>query len=148
MLLIKELAACCPNTDPLARRVVDTYLRIQLGINAFNGAHHNKAADHFTAAVNSGAFSSKFIPRIYEELTVLFGWDLESLCFTAHQKRCQAFLLASKPDEALKTYKHMMKTIDESAKANCLEWSNDKSGVCDAQSTILTRISLSFHKRM
>ncbi|KAG2356767.1 hypothetical protein BDR07DRAFT_1422359 [Suillus spraguei] len=55
----------------------------------------------------------------------LFGWDLVSLHLIAHQKRCQAFLLAGKPDEALEAHKQMMDAIDESAKASCLDWSND-----------------------
>ncbi|KAG1766605.1 hypothetical protein EV702DRAFT_1282874 [Suillus placidus] len=126
MLLVKELAAACPTSD-LGCRVVETYLRVQLGINAFDDARHDEAADHFTAAVNSGAFSSKDFHEIYEDLTVFFGWDLASLCLTAHQKRCQAFLSAGKPDEALKAHKYMMDVIDESAKANCLDWSNGKS---------------------
>ncbi|KAG2345926.1 hypothetical protein BDR05DRAFT_988531 [Suillus weaverae] len=94
MLLIKELAAACPTTDPLARRVVETYLRVQLGIKAFDSARHDEAANHFTVAVNLGAFSSKYIHATHVDLTMLFGWDNESLCLTAHQKRCQAFLSA------------------------------------------------------
>jgi hypothetical protein len=47
---------------------------VQLGINALDGKRHDEAADHFTAAVNSGAFSSKFMAQIYEELT-LVGQD-------------------------------------------------------------------------
>ncbi|KAG2032012.1 hypothetical protein BDR03DRAFT_1015566 [Suillus americanus] len=108
MLLIKELAPACPNTDPLARRVVETYLRVQLGIDALNGARHDEAANYFTAAVDSGAFSSKYIPQSYEDLAVLFGWDLESLCLTTHQKQCQTFLSAGKPDEALEAHKYML----------------------------------------
>ncbi|KAG2335670.1 WD40 repeat-like protein [Suillus weaverae] len=127
ILLVKELAAFCPTLDPLGCHVVETYLRIQLGVKAFNSARHDEAADHFTVAVNSGAFSSKYIHLIYEDLTVLFGWDLESLCLTAHQKRCQAFLSAGKPDEALEAHQYMMHAIDESAKASCLDWSNGKS---------------------
>ncbi|KAG2345924.1 WD40 repeat-like protein [Suillus weaverae] len=119
MLLIKELAAACPTTDPLTRRVVETYLRVQLGINAFDRARHDEAADHFTVAVNSGTFSSKYIHEIYEEFTMLFGWDLKSLCLTTHQKRCQAFLSLGKPDEALEAHKFMMDTIDDSAKDRC-----------------------------
>ncbi|KAG1893754.1 uncharacterized protein F5891DRAFT_1258305 [Suillus fuscotomentosus] len=129
MLLIKDLAAACPNADPLARRVVETYLRVQLGIKAFDGARHDEAADHFTTTVDSGAFSSKFMPQIYEDLTMLFGWDLESLLLTTHQKRCQAFLSAGKLDEALEAQKYMMDTIDAIAKASCLDWSNGKSSV-------------------
>ncbi|KAG2354019.1 hypothetical protein BDR07DRAFT_1431067 [Suillus spraguei] len=132
LLLIKELAVACPNTDPLARRVVETYIRVQLGIKALDGSHHDEAADHFTAAVTSGAFSSKYIHQIYEDLTVLFGWDLESLCLTAHQKRCQAFLSAGKPDEALEAHKYMMDVIDEPTKASCLDWSNQFKEQCSA----------------
>ncbi|KAG2345923.1 hypothetical protein BDR05DRAFT_960217 [Suillus weaverae] len=132
MLLIKELAAACPTTDLLGCRVVETYLRVQLGINAFNSARHDEAADHFTAAVNSGAFSSKDIYEIYKDLTVLFSWNLGSLCLTAHQKRCQAFLLAGKPDQALEAHQYMRDAIDESAKASCLDWSNAFKQKCSA----------------
>ncbi|KAG1896010.1 WD40-repeat-containing domain protein [Suillus fuscotomentosus] len=130
MLLIKDRAAACPNVDPLARRVVETYLRVQLGIKAFDSAHHDEAADHFTAAVNSDAFSSKYIYFAYQDLTVLFGWDLESLLLTTHQKRCQAFLSAGKPDEALEAHKYMMDAIDDITKANCLNWSNEFKEKC------------------
>ncbi|KAG2048147.1 WD40 repeat-like protein [Suillus hirtellus] len=130
MLLIKDLAAACPNVDPLARRVVETYLRVQLGIKAFDSAHHDEAADHFTATVNSDAFSSKYIHFAYQDLTVLFGWDLKSLLLTTHQKRCQAFLSAGKLDEALEAHKYMMDAIDDIAKASCLDWSNEFKDKC------------------
>ncbi|KAG1896599.1 uncharacterized protein F5891DRAFT_589210 [Suillus fuscotomentosus] len=130
MLLIKDLAVACPDVDPLARHVVETYLRVQLGIKAFDSAHHDEAADHFTAAVNSDAFSSKYIHFLYQDLTVLFGWDLESLLLTTHQKRCQAFLSAGKLDEALAAHKSMMDAIDDIAKASCLDWSNEFKEKC------------------
>ncbi|KAG2354024.1 hypothetical protein BDR07DRAFT_1431077, partial [Suillus spraguei] len=132
LLLIKELAVACPNIDPLTRRVVETYLRIQLGIKASDGAHHDEAADHLTVAVNSVALSSKTLHLMYDDLTILFGWDLESLYLTAHQKRCQAFLSAGKPDEALEAHKYMMDVIDEPTKASCLDWSNQFKEQCSA----------------
>jgi len=79
---------------------------------------------------------------ITECFVQLFGWDLESLCLTTHQKRCQAFLLAGKPDEALEAHKYMMDTIDESAKTTCVDWSNGKFSLTSSEATILTRISL------
>ncbi|KAG2125185.1 uncharacterized protein EDB93DRAFT_410360 [Suillus bovinus] len=130
MLLIKELPAACPDADPLACHVVEAYLCVQLGTKASENARYDEAADHFTTAVNSGAFLSAFIHLTYPDLIAIFGWDLESLCLTAHQKRCQAFLSASKPDEALQAHKHMMDTVDETAKACCLYWSNEFKGRC------------------
>jgi len=140
MLLIKDLAVACPNVDPLARRVVETYLCVQLGIKAFDGARHDEAADHFTTAVNSGAFSSKFMPQMYEDLTMLFGWDLKSLLLTTHQKRCQAFLLAGKLDEALEAHKYMMDAIDDIAKASCLDWSNEFKDKCSTLAAMQAEI--------
>ncbi|KAG2743639.1 hypothetical protein P692DRAFT_201794691, partial [Suillus brevipes Sb2] len=128
MLLVKELAAACPNADILGCRVVETYLHVQLGTKA---SRYDEAADHFTTAVNAGALSSEFI-QTYEDLTVLFGWDLQALCLTAHQKRCQAFLSAGKPGKAFEAHKYMMDTIDESAKASCLVWSNAFKQECSA----------------
>jgi hypothetical protein len=142
------------------------YLCVHLGIDAFDGARHDEAADHFTAAVNSSAFSSKFIHQAYEDLTVvrqyyayimifttycfvqLFGWDLESLLLTAHQKRCQALLSAGKSDEALVAHKYMMDTIDEIAKASCLQWSNGMSSLTSLVAIILTLNSLRFQGTM
>jgi hypothetical protein len=110
-------------------------------------ARHDEAADHFTAAVNSDAFSSKNIHLIYDDFVVvrqddaylmlfitecfvqLFGWDGPPLLLTTHQKRCQAFISAGKTDEALEAHKNMMDAIDESAKASCLDWSNGKFSV-------------------
>jgi hypothetical protein len=113
-------------------------------------ARLDEAGDHFTAAVNAGAPSSKSIHQTYEDLTVvrhddiacimflinncfvqLFGWDLEALLLTPHQKRCQAFLSAGEPDKALEAHRYMMETMDKSAKASCLVWSNGKSAVRD-----------------
>jgi hypothetical protein len=109
-----------------------------------DSACYDEAADHFATAVNSGAFSSKNIHETYEDLTVvrqddiyimffiiecfvqLFGWDLQSLCLTAHQKRCQTFLSAGKLDEALGAHQYMMDTINETVKASCIDWSNGK----------------------
>ncbi|KAG2054586.1 WD40 repeat-like protein [Suillus hirtellus] len=127
MLLIKDLAAVCSNVDPLVCRVVETYLRVQLGIKASDDARHDEATEHFTAAVNSTAFSPQYIHLIYADFVMLFGWDLESLLLTTHQKRCQAFLSAGKLDEALEAHKYMMDTIDDIAKDSCLDWSNGKS---------------------
>jgi hypothetical protein len=109
-------------------------------------ARLDEAADYFTAVVNAGAPSSTFIDPAYEDFNMvrhdviacimfymnnrfvqLFGWDLEALFLTAHQKRCQAFLSTGQPHKALEAHEYMMDTIDESAKARCLVWSNGKS---------------------
>ncbi|KAG0699362.1 hypothetical protein DFH29DRAFT_1002055 [Suillus ampliporus] len=152
--LVQKLASACPNNDTLACRVVDTYLRVQLGINALNGARHDEAVGHFTAAVNSSAFLSKSnFHSIYGDLVVLFvqlfGWDLKSLCQNAHQHWCDALLRADRLEEALGSYQYMMDTIDENTKASCLDWSNSKSRVLNViHAAILTLISCSIQGRM
>ncbi|KAG2142856.1 quinon protein alcohol dehydrogenase-like superfamily [Suillus bovinus] len=129
-LLLKELTTSCPNADIHACHIVQAYLRVQLGLKALDGACHEEAADHFTAALHSSALSSKSeIYEMYQDLVVIFGWDLKSLWFTAHQKRCQALLEADKLQDAVKSFRYMMDNIDGTAKASCLEWSNGKSGV-------------------
>ncbi|KAG2362239.1 hypothetical protein BDR07DRAFT_1357912 [Suillus spraguei] len=130
-LLLKELTAG-PKADTLAYRVVQAYLCVQLGLQALGGACYDEAADHLTAAINSGAFSSKFVHEIYEDLAVLFGWDLKSLWQKALQKRCHALLRAGKLQDAVKSYQYMMDNIDETAKINYLEWSNAFTEECIA----------------
>ncbi|KAG2107882.1 uncharacterized protein F5147DRAFT_837109 [Suillus discolor] len=90
------------------------YLRVQLGIKALDGTRYDEAADSFTAAVNTSAFSSQSdIHEIYEDLVVLFGWDLKSLWLTAHQENCHALLLAGKLQDAVRSYRYMMVLSDE-----------------------------------
>ncbi|KAG1795474.1 uncharacterized protein HD556DRAFT_388554 [Suillus plorans] len=123
-LLLKELAAGCPNADTLACCVVQAYMRLQLGIKALDGARHEEAADHFTAVLNSSALLwSSPIHFMYEDLVVLFGWNLKSLWLIAYQKQCQAFFYAGRVDEALESHKFMMDNVDETTKASCLDWS-------------------------
>ncbi|KAG2359708.1 hypothetical protein BDR07DRAFT_193191 [Suillus spraguei] len=52
---------------------------------------------------------------VIEYFGQLFGWDLESLLLTTHQRQCQDFLAVGKPDEALEAHKYMMDVIDEPA---------------------------------
>jgi hypothetical protein len=54
------------------------YLHVQLGINALDDASHNEAADHFTAAINSSAFTSEDpIHLKYEVFVVVRGYRSE-----------------------------------------------------------------------
>ncbi|KAG1882428.1 hypothetical protein F4604DRAFT_425327 [Suillus subluteus] len=130
MMLVQQLAALCPNNDTLACRAVEAYLYVRLGIEALKGARHNEAADHFTAAINSSAFSAKSDSHsIYEDLAVLFGWDLEPLWQIAHQARCHALLRAGRLGEALESYRYLMDMSNETTKASCLDWSTGKSSV-------------------
>ncbi|KAG1768783.1 hypothetical protein EDD22DRAFT_967192 [Suillus occidentalis] len=113
LLRVQELAATCPNADSLACGIVETYLHVQVGVNALDDARHNDAADHFAAAINTISFSSiSPIHSKYDIFVVLFGWDLESLWLTAHQYWCRSLfqaafkqdyiaLHAAKGDEAL-----------------------------------------------
>ncbi|KAG2052498.1 WD40 repeat-like protein [Suillus hirtellus] len=150
IIFVRELAATCPNHDSLACRVVEAYMRVQLGVNAMNDALPNYAADHFTAAVQSSALlSTSAIYPACDVFVVLFGWDLKSLWKNAHQKRCVALRQAGRLAEALNSYRDMMDKIDNNTKAGCLSWSNGKSEVHNVmQATILTCISLSFQGRM
>ncbi|KAG1725059.1 uncharacterized protein EDB91DRAFT_1267593 [Suillus paluster] len=122
ILRVRKLAAVCPNNDTLACCAVEAYLCVQLGINA---ANHNEAVDYFIAAVDASAFSSTLpINSIYEDLVVLFGWDLKSLWKNARQKQCDALRQAGRHEEAVESHRRMMDTSDEDTKANCLDWSN------------------------
>ncbi|KAG0693950.1 hypothetical protein DFH29DRAFT_367861 [Suillus ampliporus] len=123
--LVQQLAAVCPNHNTLACCVVETYFCVQLGLNSLNGSRHDEAADHFTAAVNSIVFSPALdINYIYEDLVVLFGWDVNSLWKNAHRNRCDALCRAGRLDEALESYQYMMDILDVDTKASCLNWSN------------------------
>ncbi|KAG1785862.1 uncharacterized protein HD556DRAFT_1450301 [Suillus plorans] len=129
-LLLKELATGCPNADTLACGIVQAYLYVQLGIKALDGARYDEAADHFTAALDSRDPSSKSnIHEIYEDLVVLFGWDLKSTWQKAHHKRCDALLRAGKLQDAVKSYQHVMTSTDEITNADCLDWSNGESRI-------------------
>ena len=125
------------------------YLLLRLGIDALDGARHNEAADHFTAAVNASALASKSTIRyMYEDLVVVrehdatgkccssstfhvqhFGWGLKSLWQTAKKNRCRALIGAGRLEEAVESYRYMMDMSDEVTKISYLEWSAGKSSV-------------------
>jgi len=170
MQRIQQLAVACPHVDALACRVVEVstsysieftliyshsffqtshqaYLHIQLGINALNDSYHDEAADHFTAAINTGMLMYNQVIRSQYEVFVvvrtydltenifhaptkcivqLFGWDLSSSWKTAHLNRCNALLRAGMLVEAHEAYRHMWNIFDENTKASCLDWSTGK----------------------
>jgi WD40 repeat protein len=122
LLPVQELAAR-PNADPLACRVVEAYMRVQLGKIAMDSTLHGKAADHFAAAVNASASFAKLdIHSMYEDFVVLFGWDLKSLWQTANKQRCHALLLDDQAGTAFEAYRYMMDMSDEPTKAIFLDW--------------------------
>ncbi|OAX34764.1 hypothetical protein K503DRAFT_420176 [Rhizopogon vinicolor AM-OR11-026] len=133
MLRIQELASACPDADTLTCRVVEAYLNVQLGVNSLNDAHHDEAADNFTAAIDTGVLSSQLAIRFkYEVFAVLFGWDLKSSWQTANQQRCRALLLAGRLAEAHESYRYTMDTSDDATKVRCLEWSTAFKQQCNA----------------
>lgn len=76
--------------------------------HALYGACHTEVADHFTATMNTIAYSTEWDSRSkYQDFTVLFGWDLEYLWLIAHQSRCYAFVWAGRAREAHKSYRYM-----------------------------------------
>ncbi|KAG2749928.1 WD40 repeat-like protein [Suillus brevipes Sb2] len=122
MLRVEELAAS-PNVDTLACRVVEAYLRVQLGKIAIPYERHNEAVDHFTAAVNASAFFYKSaIHSTYEEFVMLFGWDLESLWLNANQQQCHALFRVGRIGAAVESYQSTMDKSDEATKARLSAW--------------------------
>lgn len=125
MLRVGELAVS-PNVDPVACRIVETYLRIQLGMIALRNACHSEAIDHFNAAVNASAsFNQLAIHSTHEEFIVLFGWNLKSLWQTAIQQQCRALIRAGRIGAAVESYQSLMDKSDESTKASLRAWFGD-----------------------
>jgi len=99
------------------------YLHVQLGNNALDRACPAEAADHFTAAVNTGTFLTKSVTHSkYEDFVVLFGCDFTSLWQSANQKRCHALLRAGRLVEVFEACRYMADMSDETMKASCLDW--------------------------
>jgi len=70
------------------------YLRIQLGINALNGARYNEAADHFTTAINTGVLSPELaIHTRYEIFGIVRLYRFTGNAFMLNCVLCTAFRL-------------------------------------------------------
>jgi tetratricopeptide (TPR) repeat protein len=116
-LRIGELATCS-DVDPVACRVVEAYLRAQLGNIALNGVRYTEAVEHFTAAVNASTFFYRLpIHLMYDEFVVLFGWDLKTLWHTVNQQQCYALFRAGSFGAAIELYQSIMDQTDEDMKA-------------------------------
>lgn len=125
MLRVGELAVS-PNVDLVACRIVETYLRIQLGMLALRNVRHSEAIDHFNAAVNASAsFHQSAVHSTHEEFILLFGWKLESLWQTAIQKQCRALIMAGRIGAAVESYQSLMDKSDEATKASLRAWFSD-----------------------
>ncbi|KAG1791546.1 uncharacterized protein HD556DRAFT_642316 [Suillus plorans] len=128
---IQRLANVCPKADIPVCHIA--YLRLQLGIDAFDGAYENEADEHFAVIINTIASTSQSaIHSTYEDFVVLFGWNLKELWQIASQRRCDALLRAGMPREAHESYRYMMDMSDEATKASCLDWSTVFKQKCSA----------------
>jgi len=117
MLRIGELTVCS-DVDPVACRVVEAYLRAQLGNIALNGVRYTEAVEHFTAAANASTFFYRLpIHLMYDEFVVLFGWDLKPLWNTVNQQQCYALFRAGSFGAAIESYQSIMDKTDEDMKA-------------------------------
>jgi hypothetical protein len=52
---------------------LQAYLHVEMGMNAFDDARYNEAADHFTAAVNTISFSSMLAIHSQYDVFVVVG---------------------------------------------------------------------------
>ncbi|KAG2753718.1 hypothetical protein P692DRAFT_20721428 [Suillus brevipes Sb2] len=118
-------SAASQHSNSIPCGVVNSYLRVQLAISAFQDGRYSEAADQLDRSVPSvtNLFSSRalFEPRL-KIFTVLFGWDLDSLWQTVNKIRCEACLCADRVIEAVESHQHMMSMIDDVTDSD-LEWS-------------------------
>ncbi|KAG2052917.1 WD40 repeat-like protein [Suillus hirtellus] len=125
MLRVGELVVS-PDVDPVACRIVETYLRVRLGVTASENAHYSEAIDHFNAAINASAsFHQLEIHSTYEEFTLLFGWNLKNLWQDANQQLCKALIQAGRIGAAIEAFQSLMGKSDEAMKPSLRAWFSD-----------------------
>ncbi|KAG1789035.1 uncharacterized protein HD556DRAFT_828571 [Suillus plorans] len=136
---VQDLAIARQHLDTLSCNVVNSYLHVQLATIAFENGRYLEAAEQFTEVLvtNMNMTGSSLRTALYEPrlkiFTVLFGWDLDSLWQTIHQRQCDAFLRADQVIEAIEAYQYMMHMIDEAEKTSCLGWSTAFKQDCIAR---------------
>ncbi|KAG2151516.1 hypothetical protein DEU56DRAFT_908357 [Suillus clintonianus] len=136
MRRVHDLIGAYQHSDTFPCSVVNSYLRVQLAMIAFDNEQYSEAADQLTADVTTttGLFSLKMPlePRL-EIFALLFGWDFDSIQQTIHQRRCEAFLRADRLPEAAESLRYMMSMLGEPKKGSCLEWSTAFKQDCTAR---------------
>ncbi|KAG2117045.1 uncharacterized protein F5147DRAFT_768429 [Suillus discolor] len=136
---VQDLAIACQHLDTLSCNVVNSYLHVQLATIAFENGRYLEAAEQFTEVLitNMNMTGSSLRAALCEPrlkiFTVLFGWDLDSLWQTIHQRQCDAFLRADQVIEAIEAYQYMMRMIDEAERTSCLGWSTTFKQDCIAR---------------
>ncbi|KAG1906278.1 uncharacterized protein F5891DRAFT_557293 [Suillus fuscotomentosus] len=119
MLRVDQLASA----DSIACSIVMASLRLQLGIIAFNGARHDEAVEHFSAAVEGSTFLAKsLVPSAFEAFTVLFGWDIAALWPTSNKRLIRALLRAGRLGEAFESYRFAVDASADITKTNLRAW--------------------------
>lgn len=125
MLRVGELAVS-PNVDPVACRIVETYLRVRLGVIALENAHYSEAIDHFNVAINTSAsFHHLEIHSTYGEFTMLFGWNLKLFWQNANKQLCKALIQAGRTGAAIEAFQSLMDKSDEAMKPSLRAWFSD-----------------------
>ncbi|KAG2151487.1 hypothetical protein DEU56DRAFT_553851 [Suillus clintonianus] len=130
---VGDLAATYKNSDDLLCSVVNSYLRVQLAINAFEDGRYIEAADQLGKSIpniiNLLSCRTLFEPR-FKIFMVLFGWDLDWLWQTVNQRLCEALFRADRVVEAVEAHQYMM---NEVAKTDCQQWSTAFKNECTAR---------------
>ncbi|KIK46471.1 hypothetical protein CY34DRAFT_800323 [Suillus luteus UH-Slu-Lm8-n1] len=133
MRRLNDLATAQRHSHTRSRSVVNSFLRAELALAAFQEGKYSEATDRLEDSILSIA---DWFPRralLEPELklfTVLFGWNLDLLCQTVNQRRCDVLFRADRVVEAAQSYQYMMRMIDEDAKGRCLEWSTGFKKKC------------------
>ncbi|KAG2130768.1 uncharacterized protein EDB93DRAFT_69857 [Suillus bovinus] len=139
IMRVKELAAG-PSVDQVACLVVVAYLQVQVGTIALNNKFYSEAVETLTAAVRASDFFAKLpIHTMYEEFTVLFGWDLKSLWQSANRQLCMVLLRTGKYGQGLELYRFMMEASDEATKASTRAWFDAYDAASPASYLLLDR---------
>ncbi|KAG2745543.1 hypothetical protein P692DRAFT_201868462 [Suillus brevipes Sb2] len=88
MRRVQDLAAASAyqHFDTLPYRIVNSYLRAQLAMTAFDDGRYSEAADRLSESIaDLVSRGASFEPNL-QIFLVLFGWDLDSLWKTANKK--------------------------------------------------------------
>ncbi|KAF8126003.1 hypothetical protein EV363DRAFT_1402063 [Boletus edulis] len=112
---VGDLVQACEQADQPLCRAVQAQMQFLVGQTALDEKDSEEALNLFASAGASAPFLK--LPEL-DTITLIFGWDFDSLLLGIRQRTCEALYMASRMSEAAESLKILLDEFGEEIRAS------------------------------
>ncbi|KAF8447265.1 hypothetical protein L210DRAFT_3525408 [Boletus edulis BED1] len=126
---VGDLVQACEEADQPLCRAVQAQMQFLVGQTALDEKDSEEALNLFASAGASAPFLK--LPEL-DTITLIFGWDFDSLLLGIRQRTCEALYMASRMSEAAESLKILLDEFGEEIRASVRlnDWYQNFSRKC------------------